>query len=137
MPSLARTSTLPDQHGLRTPEGRMITLRSRPLFLCASPDNTGSIRSQLLEQEHFGRCLLSLLGGGCRVSYRPKNNPNHPCVTTLSKFIEDRIIIVGDLQSIVFTPPSRVYVGGLILLTRPLPNLDRIVQSVIELNKSS
>ena len=115
----------------------MITLHSRPLFLCASPDNTGSVRSRLLEQEHFGRCLLSLLGGGCRVSYRPKNNPNHPCVTTLSKFIEDRIIIVGDLQSIVFTPPSRVYVGGLILLTRPLPNLDRIVQSVIELNKSS
>jgi hypothetical protein len=53
-----------------------------------------------LEQERFGRSLLSLFGGGCRVSYRPKNNPNHPCVTTLSKFINDRIIIVGDLQSI-------------------------------------
>ena len=99
MPFLARTSTLPD-HGLRTPEGRMITLRSRPLFLCASPDNTGSVRRRLLEQERFGRSLLSLLGGGCHVSYRPKNNPNHPCVTTLSKFINDRIIIVGDLQSI-------------------------------------
>ena len=97
MPSLAKT--LPD-HGLRTPEGRIITLRSRPLFLCASPDNTGSVRSRLLEQEHFGRCLLSLLGGGCHVSYRPKNNPYHPCVTTLSKFIEDRIIIVGNLQSL-------------------------------------
>jgi hypothetical protein len=90
-----------------------------------------------LEQEQYGRCLLSLLGGGCRVSYRPKNNPNHPCVTTLSKFIEDQIIIVGNLQSIVFTPPSLVYVGGLILLTRPLPTLDRIVQCVIALNKSS
>jgi hypothetical protein len=115
----------------------MITLHSRPLFLCASPDNTGSVRCRLLEQEHFGHCLLSLLGGGCRVSYRSKNNHNHPCVTTLSKFIKDQIIIVGDLQSIVFTPPSRVYVGGLILLTRPLPTLDRIVQSVIELNESS
>ncbi len=115
----------------------MITLRSRPLFLCASPDNTSSVRRQLLEQEQCGHCLISLLGGGCRVSYRPKNNPNHPCVTTLSKFIDDRIIIVGNLQSIVFTPPSRVYVGDLILLTRPLPTLDRIVQCVISLNISS
>jgi hypothetical protein len=94
----------------------MITLCSCPLFLCASPDNTGSVRRRLLEQqEQFGRCLLSLLGGGCHVSYRPKNNPNHQCVTTVSKFIEDQIIVVGDLQSIVFTPPSLVYVGGLIL----------------------
>jgi hypothetical protein len=137
MPFLARTSTLPDHGLLRTPEGRMITLRNRPLFVCDSPANTGSVHHRLLEQENFGRCLLSILGGGCRVSYRPKNNRNHPCVTTLAKFIEDRIIIVGDLQSIVFTSPSRVYVGGLILLTRPLPTLDRIVQSVIELNKSS
>ncbi len=65
MPSLAKT--LPD-HGLRNPGGCMITLRSRPLFLCASPDNTGSVRCLLLEQEHFGHCLLTLLGGGCRVS---------------------------------------------------------------------
>jgi hypothetical protein len=58
------------------------------------------------------------------------------CYNTL-QVIEDWIIIVGDLQSFVFTPPSCVYVGGLILLTSPLPTLDRIVQSVIELNKSS
>ncbi len=62
MPFLARSSALPD-HGLHTPEGHMITLRSRPPFLFICPDNTGSVRHRLLEQERFGHYLLSLLGG--------------------------------------------------------------------------
>ncbi len=60
-----------------------------------------------------------------------KNHPNQAQVGTLCEFLQEQVIIIGYLLSIVFTPPNCQYVGGFILLSRPLPRYEQLVVAVL------
>ncbi len=65
------------------------------------------------------------------VSYPLQNHPDQPWVGTLCEFLQEGVIIIGVLLSIVFTPPNYQYVGGFILLLRPLPTYEQLVTAVL------
>jgi hypothetical protein len=105
-----------------TPPSCMITLRHCPPSPPPSELHRRSLFVLLLSCKIATSGVLSDICSCWRVPCfisTQKDIPNNPRVGTMFKFLKESVMIIGNLQSIVYTPPNSQYVGGLILLTRP------------------
>jgi hypothetical protein len=89
-----------------------------------------SYRRCLLSQQRLLRHLIGLLGCDFLVSFTIKNYPTWRQVQFLVELIELRTIINGDLHSVVSSGRNHVYVGGLTLISWPLPSYQAVVAAV-------
>jgi len=84
----------------------------------------------LLSQQRLLRHLIQLLGCDFLVSFTFENYPTRTQVLRLGELIELRTIINGDLHSVVSSGRNHIYVGGLTLISQPLPSYQAVVAAV-------
>ena len=89
-----------------------------------------SYRRRLLLQQCLLRQLIRLLGTEYIISTTIENYPDRPQILTLVQLLERSWIFVGDLRSVVSSGRNHLYVGGLTLLSSPLPRIDDIYRAV-------
>ncbi len=100
--------------------------------ICPSPSplyTTRGIRSYrrcLLLQQRLLRQLIRLLGRDYIISATIENYPDRPQILKLGQLW----IFEGDLSSVVLSGRNHLYVGGLTLLTSPLPRIDNVYIAV-------
>ena len=92
-----------------------------------------SYRRCLLRQQRLLRHLIRLLGCNFLVSFTIENYPTRRQFRFLGELIEQRIIINGDLHSVVSSGRNHLYVGGLTLISQPLPSYQAVVAAVAAL----
>ena len=88
------------------------------------------ISSLSLSQQHLLRHLIGLLGCNFLVPFTIENYPTRTQVRFLGELIELQSIINGDLHSVVSFGRNHLYVGGLTLISRPLPSYQALVAAV-------
>ena len=91
-----------------------------------------SYRRRLLLQQRLLRQLIQLLGADYIISTTIENYPDQPQILTLGQLLESNWIFEGDLRSVVSSRRNHLYVGGLTLLSSPLPTIDDIYLAVSE-----
>ena len=91
-----------------------------------------SYRRRLLLQQRLLRQLIQLLGADYIISTTIENYPDQPQILTLGQLLESNWIFEGDLRSVVSSRRNHLYVGGLTLLSTPLPTIDDIYLAVSE-----
>ena len=94
---------------------------------------TGGIRSyrrRLLLQQFLLRQLIRLLGTDYVISATIENYPDRPQILTLRQLLERSWIFEGDLRSVVSSGRNHMYIGGLTLLSSPLPRIDDLYIAV-------
>jgi hypothetical protein len=64
------------------------------------------------------------------VSFTIENYPTRRQIQFLGELIELQTIINGDLHSVVSSGRNHLYVGGLTLISRPLPSYQAVVAAV-------
>ena len=64
------------------------------------------------------------------MSFTIENYPTRRQFRFLGDLIEQRIIINGDLHSVVSSGRNHLYVGGLTLISQPLPSYQAVVAAV-------
>ena len=89
-----------------------------------------SYQRRLLLQQCLLRQLIRLLGTEYIISTTIENYPDRPQILTLVQLLERSWIFVGDLRSVVSSGRNHLYVGGLTLLSSPLPRIDDIYRAV-------
>jgi hypothetical protein len=89
-----------------------------------------SYRRRLLLQQRLLRQLIRLLGTDYIISATIENYPDQPQILTLRQLLERSWIFEGDLRSVVSSRRNHLYVGGLTLLSSPLPRIDDIYIAV-------
>lgn len=89
-----------------------------------------SFRRRLLLQQRLLQQLIRLLGTDFIVSVTVENYPQRPQIVTLRQLLESSWIFEGDLHSVVSSGRNHLYVGGLTLLSTPLPRIDNIYMAV-------
>ena len=89
-----------------------------------------SYRRHLLLQQCLLRHLILLLGPDYLISTTIENFPDRPQILTLGDLLERSWIVEGDLRSVVSSRRNHLYVGGLTLLSSPLPRIDDIYIAV-------
>ena len=83
-------------------------------------------------QQRLLRQLIQLLGADYIISTTIENYPDQPQILTLGQLLESNWIFEGDLRSVVSSRRNHLYVGGLTLLSSPLPTIDDIYLAVSE-----
>ena len=91
-----------------------------------------SYRRRLLLQQRLLRQLIQVLGPDYIISTTIENYPDQPQILTLGQLLESNWIFEGDLRSVVSSRRNHLYVGGLTLLSSPLPTIDDIYLAVSE-----
>ena len=89
-----------------------------------------SFRRRLLLQQRLLQQLIRLLGTDFIVSVTVENYPQRPQIVTLRQLLESSWIFEGDLHSVVSSRRNHLYVGGVTLLSTPLPRIDNIYMAV-------
>ena len=89
-----------------------------------------SFRRQILKQQRLLRQLISILGSDFLVSFIIENHPTRPQLLTVGELMEQTWIFVGDLHSVVSSRRNHLYVGGLTLLSSPLPRIEEVYAAV-------
>ena len=118
------------------PPRRILIIRQSPPITPSY--NARGVRSYhrcLLSQQRLLRHLIGLLGCDFLVSFTIENYPTRRQVRFLGELIELRTIINGDLQSVVSSGRNHLYVGGLTLISRPLPSYQAVVAAVREASR--
>jgi len=113
------------------PPRRILIIRqSPPTTPCYNSRGVRSYRRCLLSQQRLLRHLIQLLGCDFLVSFTFENYPTRTQVLCLGELIELRTIINGDLHSVVSSGRNHIYVGGLTLISQPLPSYQAVVAAV-------
>ena len=129
---IIHTSTLTMTSWYPPPLRRILIIRN----ICPPPSpsyTTRGIRSfrrRLLLQQRLLRQLIRLLGTDYIVSVTVENYPDRPQIVTLRQLLERSWIFEGDLHSVVSSRRNHLYVGGITLLSTPLPRIDNIYMAV-------
>ena len=89
-----------------------------------------SYRRRLLLQQRLLRQLIQLLGADYIISTTIENYPDQPQILTLGQLLESSWIFEGDLHSVVSSGQNYLYVGGVTLLSTPLPRIDNVYMAV-------
>jgi hypothetical protein len=89
-----------------------------------------SFQRQILKQQRLLRQLISILGSKFLVSFTIENYPTRPQILTVGELMEHTWIFVGDLPSVVSSRRNHLYVGGLTLLSSPLPRRGEVYAAV-------
>ena len=89
-----------------------------------------SYRRHVLLQQRLLRQLIRLPGTDYIISATIENYPDRPQILTLGQLLERSWIFEGDLSSVVSSGLNHLYVGGLTLLSSPLPRIDNIYIAV-------
>ena len=89
-----------------------------------------SFRRRLLLQQRLLQQLIRLLGTDFIVSVTVENYPQRPQIVTLRQLLESSWIFEGDLHSVVSSCQNHLYVGGVTLLSTPLPRIDNVYMAV-------
>ena len=105
----------------------LIIRQSPPITPRYNARGVRSYRRCLLSQQRLLRHLIGLLGCDFLVSFTIENYPTRRQVRFLGELIELRTIINGDLQSVVSSGRNHLYVGGLTLISWPLPSYQAVV----------
>ena len=129
---IIRTSTLTMTSWCPPPLRRILIIRN----ICPPPSpsyTTRGIRSfrrRLLLQQRLLQQLIRLLGTDFIVSVTVENYPQRPQIVTLRQLLESSWIFEGDLHSVVSSGQNHLYVGGVTLLSTPLPRIDNVYMAV-------
>ena len=129
---IIRTSTLTMTSWCPSPLRRILIIRN----ICPPPSpsyTTRGIRSfrrRLLLQQRLLQQLIRLLGTDFIVSVTVENYPQRPQIVTLRQLLESSWIFEGDLHSVVSSGRNHLYVGGVTLLSTPLPRIDNVYMAV-------
>jgi len=83
-----------------------------------------------LLQQRLLQQLIRLLGTDFIVSVTVENYPQRPQIVTLRQLLESSWIFEGDLHSVVSSRQNHLYVGGITLLSTPLPRIDNVYMAV-------
>jgi hypothetical protein len=113
------------------PPCRILIIRqSPPITPRYNARGVRSYRRCLLSQQRLLRHLIGLLGCDFLVSFTIENYPTRRQIPFLGELIELRTIINGDLHSVVSSGRNHLYVGGLTLISWPLPSYQAVVAAV-------
>ena len=132
--TLSTLSTITMTSWCPPPLRRILIIRN----ICPPPSpsyTTRGIRSyqrRLLLQQRLLRQLIRLLRADYIISTTIENYPDQPQILTLGQLLESNWIFEGDLRSVVSSQRNHLYVGGLTLLSSPLPIIDDIYLAVSE-----
>jgi hypothetical protein len=83
-----------------------------------------------LLQQRLLRQIVRLLGTDYIISATIENYPDRSQILTLGQLLERSWIFEGDLSSVVSSGLNHLYVGGLTLLSSPLPRINNIYIAV-------
>lgn len=89
-----------------------------------------SYRRRLLLQQRLLRQLIRILGDDYIVSAVIENFRDQPQILPLRQLLEKSWIFEGNLRSVVSSGRKHIYVGGLTLLSTPLPRIDNVYMAV-------
>ena len=108
------------------PLRRILIIRNNRLPPSPSYTTRGirSYRRRLLLQQRLLRQLIRILGTDYMISATIENYPDRPQILTLTELLERSWIFEGDLRSVVSSGRNHLYIGGLTLLSSPLPRID-------------
>jgi hypothetical protein len=113
------------------PPRRILIIRqSPPITPRYNARGVRSYRRCLLSKQQLLRHLIGLLGCDFLVSFTIENYPTQRQFRFLGDLIEQRIIINGDLHSVVSSGRNHLYVGDLTLISQPLPSYQAVVAAV-------
>jgi len=126
--TITMTSWCPPPSPLR----RILIIRNNRLPPSPSYTTRGirSYRRRLLLQQRLLRQLIRLLGTGYIILATIENYPDRPQILTLTELLERSWIFEGDLRSVVSSGRNHMYIGGLTLLSSPLPRIDDLYIAV-------
>ena len=130
--TLSTLSTITMTSWCPPPLRRILIIRNNRLPPSPSYTTRGirSYRRRLLLQQRLLRQLIRLLGTDYIISATIENYPDQPQILTLRQLLERSWIFEGDLRSVVSSRRNHLYVGGLTLLSSPLPRIDDIYIAV-------
>jgi hypothetical protein len=109
------------------PPHRILIIRqSPPITPSYNARGIRSYRRCLLSQQRLLSHLIGLLGCDFLVSFTIKNYPTR----RQGELLELRTIINGNLHAVVSSGHNHLYVGGLTLISQPLPSYQAVVAAV-------
>jgi hypothetical protein len=83
-----------------------------------------------LLQQRLLRQLIRLPGTDYIILATIESYPDRPEILTLGQLLERSWIFEGNFRSVVSSGQNHLYVGGLTLLSSPLPRIDNIYIAV-------